>query len=120
MIGAGVLLSLANCATQAPAPSALCQLRDDNGNAIPALFSGTLAPSHRGHAATHVVLLQTVETACCNGLDRIVFGSHAPLFYFDSSLLKMRESELAGFQIRAISAANAQGLQQYVEAKLST
>ena len=81
VIGAGVLLSLANCATQAPAPSALCQLRDDNGNAIPALFSGTLAPTHRGHAATHVVLLQTVETACCNGFDRIVFtfeGFHHP------------------------------------------
>ena len=48
---------------------------------MPALFSGTLAPTHRGHVATHVVLLQKVQTACCNGFDRIVLtfeGLHHP------------------------------------------
>ena len=81
IIGAGVLLSLAGCATQGHAPSALCSLTDDNRNPIPAAFTGTLNPRHQGHAVTHVVLVQKVETACCNGFDRIVFtfeGFHHP------------------------------------------
>src|SRR5919109_466374 len=81
VIGVGLLLYLAGCATQGQAPSALCQLRDDNGNPIPATFTGTLNPSHQGHAATHVVLVQKAETACCTGFDRIVFtceGFHHP------------------------------------------
>jgi hypothetical protein len=81
VIGAIVLLSVTGCATQGHAPSAFCQLSDDNGNPIPAAFAGTLNPSHQGHAATHVVLVQKAETACCNGFDRIVFtceGFHHP------------------------------------------
>jgi hypothetical protein len=81
VIGVGVLLALATCATQGPAPSALCHLNDDNGNPIPSTFAGTLNPSHRAHAATHVVLVQKAETACCEGFDRIVFtceGFHHP------------------------------------------
>jgi hypothetical protein len=56
-------------------------LNDDNGKPIPATFAGTLNPSHQGHAATHVVLVQKAETACCEGFDRIVFtceGFHHP------------------------------------------
>lgn len=41
------------------------------------------------------------------GLEHVVFGSLAPLFYFESAKLKLRESELAGAQIEAITAANA-------------
>jgi hypothetical protein len=81
VIGTGVVLSLAGCATQGHAPSALCSLNDDNGKPIPATFAGTLNPSHQGHAATHVVLVQKAETACCEGFDRIVFtceGFHHP------------------------------------------
>lgn len=81
LVSAGILLSLAGCATQGPEPSALCGLRDDNGNPIPATFAGTLNPRHQGHAATHVVLVQKAETACCAGFDRIVFtceGFHHP------------------------------------------
>ncbi len=81
VIGAGVLLALAGCATQGHEPSALCRLSDDNGNPIPATFAGTLNPTHQGHAATHVVLVQKAETACCHGFDRIVFtceGFHHP------------------------------------------
>jgi hypothetical protein len=81
VIGAGVLLSLASCATLAPAPSALCSLMDDSGNPIPATFTGTLNPRHQGHAATHVVLVQKAEATYCNGFDRIVFtceGFHHP------------------------------------------
>jgi hypothetical protein len=36
---------------------------------------------HQGHAASHVVLVQKAETACCNGFDRVVFtceGFHNP------------------------------------------
>jgi hypothetical protein len=81
IIGVGVLLSLAGCASQGPTPSAYCSLTDDNGDPIPATFTGTLNPSHQGHAATHVVLMQRAETACCNGFDRIVLtfeGFHHP------------------------------------------
>jgi hypothetical protein len=40
----------------------------------------------------------------------IVFGSLAPVFYFESALLKLRESELGGFQREAIAAGNARRL----------
>ena len=76
-----IVVLLAGCATQGPAPSALCHLNDDNGNPIPPSFAGTLNPSHRGHAATHVVLVQNADTACCEGFDRVVFtfeGFHHP------------------------------------------
>jgi hypothetical protein len=59
----------------------LCSLTDDNGNPIPATFTDTLNSRHQGHAASHVVLVQKAETACCNGFDRIVFtfeGFHHP------------------------------------------
>ena len=43
-------------------------------------------------------------------LDRILFGSYFPFFYLESALLKLRESELAQFQLDAIARANAQQL----------
>ncbi len=43
-------------------------------------------------------------------LERILFGSHFPLFYVESALLKLQESELGEFQKRAIAAHNAQKL----------
>jgi predicted TIM-barrel fold metal-dependent hydrolase len=43
-------------------------------------------------------------------LERILFGSYYPFFYFESSLLKLDESGLAGFQRQAISAGNARRL----------
>jgi hypothetical protein len=81
VVGVAFFLALTGCATQGHAPSALCGLTDDNGNPIPSTFTGTLNPTHQGHAATHVVLMQKAETACCNGFDRIVFtceGFHHP------------------------------------------
>lgn len=39
--------------------------------------------------------------------DRIVFGSHAPLFYWESAKLKLQESELSAEQLRTIGSANA-------------
>ncbi len=41
------------------------------------------------------------------GHDRIVFGSLAPLFYFEAAWLKLKESPLSGVQRRAILQDNA-------------
>lgn len=42
--------------------------------------------------------------------DRVLFGSHSPQFYFESALLKLRESTLNDPQLSAIRFANAQRL----------
>jgi predicted TIM-barrel fold metal-dependent hydrolase len=42
--------------------------------------------------------------------DRVLFGSYAPLFYFESSMLKLKESALSDEQLRAIRCENAQRL----------
>ncbi|MEP6667811.1 MAG: amidohydrolase family protein [Chthoniobacter sp.] len=41
-------------------------------------------------------------------VDRLCFGSYAPVFYFESAKLKLRESELTDAQLDAITQANAQ------------
>jgi predicted TIM-barrel fold metal-dependent hydrolase len=43
-------------------------------------------------------------------LDRILFGSHMPLFHLESALLKLRESELTPAQRDAITHQNARQL----------
>ena len=42
--------------------------------------------------------------------DRVVFGSHAPFFYLESAVLKLKESALSDAQARAIRAGNAHRL----------
>ncbi len=42
--------------------------------------------------------------------DRVLFGSHAPFYYFESAALKLQESSLTADQLRQISWANARSL----------
>lgn len=41
-------------------------------------------------------------------VERLCFGSYAPVFYFESAKLKLRESDLSDAQLDAITQANAQ------------
>ena len=43
-------------------------------------------------------------------LNRVLFGSYAPMFYFESALLKLQESPLSDKQLRAIRCDNARRL----------
>ena len=43
-------------------------------------------------------------------VERILFGSHAPSFYFESAALKLTESALGGADLEVISHKNAQRL----------
>jgi len=42
--------------------------------------------------------------------DRVVFGSHAPFFYFESALLKLKESVLSQQELSAVRFVNARHL----------
>ena len=44
------------------------------------------------------------------GRERVVFGSHFPLFYPESALLKVRESALPDEEMQAVQHANSRAL----------
>lgn len=41
-------------------------------------------------------------------LERLCFGSYAPIFYHEAATLKLQESELSAAQLTAITHANAE------------
>ena len=43
-------------------------------------------------------------------LERVLFGSHAPFFYFESALLKLKESALSAEQLKSLQEENARRL----------
>ena len=43
-------------------------------------------------------------------VERVLFGSHHPLFYYESSVLKLRESALGEIQLKAVTSENARRL----------
>jgi predicted TIM-barrel fold metal-dependent hydrolase len=43
-------------------------------------------------------------------MDRVLFGSHAPLFYLEAAVLKLKESQLTEPQMKAIRTENARRL----------
>ena len=43
-------------------------------------------------------------------LSRLCFGSHAPLFYFESAFLKLKESPLSDAQLQGVCVGNARRL----------
>jgi uncharacterized protein len=43
-------------------------------------------------------------------MERLVFGSYAPFFYFESSLLKLKESPLTDAQLESVQGKNAGAL----------
>lgn len=51
--------------------------------------------------------------------ERVVFGSHAPLFYFESAVLKLRESALSAAAESAIRGGNARRLASLARARAS-
>lgn len=70
-------------------------------------------------AAAGVVHFDVAELEGVGGLtklvqqvtaERVLFGSYYPFFYFESALLKLRESELGRVQLRAICEGNARQL----------
>jgi predicted TIM-barrel fold metal-dependent hydrolase len=44
------------------------------------------------------------------GPERVVFGTHFPLFYPESALFKVRESALKDEEVQALQHANARAL----------
>jgi len=85
----------------------LNSLRDLRADAL-----GQLAQA--GHAYFEISMLEGVagieKLLQAVPLDRVLLGSHFPFFYLESALLKVHESELAQFQIAAITHDNARRL----------
>jgi len=83
-------------------------------NALRTLRGAVLDTVVAAGASVEIAMLEGVG-GVANLLERIpkqrmLFGSHAPLFYFESAELKLRESELTSAQSQAIRFENARRL----------
>ena len=84
-------------------------------NSLHTLKGKTLAElADAGRVYFEIAMLEGVggisETLKQLAIDRLLFGSHLPLFVLDSAILKLQESDLLPNQIAAITQANAQRL----------
>lgn len=63
-----------------------------------------------GEVYVEIAMLEGVGAVAKLPAERVLFGSHAPLFYFESALLKLKEAALGEQQRHAIRGGNAQRL----------
>jgi predicted TIM-barrel fold metal-dependent hydrolase len=55
-------------------------------------------------------LMELQNLAAAAGIEKVVFGSYSPMFYFESALLKVREAALPEVQNDAVFSGNARRL----------
>jgi predicted TIM-barrel fold metal-dependent hydrolase len=73
---------------------------------------GPLAEGGARNVSFDIAMLENVggvaELIKWVGADRVLFGSYAPFYYFESAFLKMKESPLNPLQVNAVALYNAQ------------
>src|SRR5262249_35696588 len=81
-------------------------------NAFRSLRPATLGPlAGAGNISFDIAMLENVggvvDLVGRVGAGRVLFGSYAPFYYFESALLKLKESPMEPNQLRAVAAGNA-------------
>jgi predicted TIM-barrel fold metal-dependent hydrolase len=84
-------------------------------NAFRSLRPATLgALADAGNVSFDIAMLENVggvaDLVGRVGAGRVLFGSYAPFYYFESALLKLKETELAIDQLPAVSLENARSM----------
>jgi predicted TIM-barrel fold metal-dependent hydrolase len=83
-------------------------------NALSTVRGETLQSLRGSEISVEIAMLEGVN-GVANLLDqlpadRVLFGSHAPLFYVEAAILKLKESPLPGPQLKAVRSENARRL----------
>jgi predicted TIM-barrel fold metal-dependent hydrolase len=81
-------------------------------NAFRSLRPATLGPlAGAGNISFDIAMLENVggvaDLVGRVGAGRVLFGSYAPFYYFESALLKLKESPMEPNQLREVAAGNA-------------